>query len=356
MKKMFTILLILGGFDLMAQPTFTSANEAAAGTTFTYVFVDSSTAQPGPAGANVTWDFTSVVPNGTSHTDEWIIPAGTPYAANFPGSNLVQQTIDTAGNTVYLYHTSSPTMTELNGMGFNAGGSPFIMNYSNSQIIREFPATYNTTLSDNFAGSASLVQGPVTINIYRTGTYSYTADAYGTLITPAGTYTNTLRIKLNQYITDSITFSGFPIPPQMNYNISTTYFWACTNPGNRLYQFYIGYDTVTTASGSNIYHSVSYLSSFTGIGENQTNLNNNLSVHPNPVSDFTNVILKNTVNGNALLSVYDITGKKLKQFGAAMKESDNYHWNISLSGLEKGMYLLTVECEGKQWQTKCIKN
>jgi hypothetical protein len=45
--------------------------------------------QPGPAGANQTWDFSGLTPTSSLDTTYYIAPAGTPYAASYPASNIV---------------------------------------------------------------------------------------------------------------------------------------------------------------------------------------------------------------------------------------------------------------------------
>jgi type IX secretion system substrate protein len=356
MKKLFTILLSVFAFATKAQPTMTSAFEAIPGLTFNYAYVDSSTATEGPGGANQNWNFSTVVPNGSFHIDQWVAPASTPYAANFPGTNLVQQTVDTGGNTVYLYHNATSSMTDLHGMGFDASGILYIMNNSNTEILREFPATYNTTLSDNFSGLATLSIGPATINMYRYGSYSWIADGYGTLTTPNGVYTNTLRGHVNQYITDSMVYVGIPLPTNIIHHYSNSYFWGCTNPGNRLYQFYIGYDTAVTSTSTIITKSVSYLDAVTAIEETPPYETATAAAYPNPANDYAFITLDNPVNGTAELSLYDLKGSIVKNISAEMKAANRYEWMFPVSDLPGGIYHARITCGGKQWQTKIVKN
>src|SRR6185436_13268980 len=358
MKKIFTILFsfMLIAIAAKAQPTMTSANEAAVGLTFNYAYVDSSTATEGPGGANQNWNFSAVTPNGSFHIDQWVAPASTPYAANFPGTNLVQQTVDTGGNTIYLYHNATSSMTDLHGMGFDASGILYIMNNSNTEILREYPATYNTTLSDNFSGLATLSIGPATINFYRYVSYSWIADGYGTLTTPIGVYTNTLRGHVNQYITDSMVYIGIPLPTNIIHHYSTSYFWGCTNPGNRLYQFYIGYDTAVTSSSTIITKSVSYLDAVTAIEETAPYETATAATYPNPASDYAFITLKNSINGNAALSLCDLKGSVVKNISAEIKAADHFEWMFPVKDLPAGIYHARIICGDKQWQTKIVKN
>ncbi len=356
MKKIFTLLLSVIASAINAQPTLTSANEPTVGTSLHYIFVDSSTAQPGTSGANQTWNFSGVTPNGLSHTDDWVSVASTPYAANFPGTNIVQLATDTAGNPVYLYHNITSSSNELKGMGVDAAATPYIMTYSNPETIKQFPATYNSTLNDNFSGLATLTIGPVTVNIYRSGTYSYLVDAYGTLITPAATYPNTLRVKIHQYITDSMVYSGVPLPTQLVHNISTTYFWSSTDAGDKLYQFYIGYDTIITSTSTAITNSVSYLDDVTAIEENPPYETSNAATYPNPANDYSTVMLKNSIDGTAELFLYDLKGSLVKKISKGIKAADHFKWKFQISDLAPGTYQARIICGQNQWRTTIVKN
>lgn len=354
MKKYYSLLLLLLPLITFAQPTMTVSNEAVTGITLTYSYVDSSTAQPGPSGANQTWNFSSVVPNGLTHVDQWLTPASTPYAASFPGSNLVQQTSDTAGNTIYLYHTTSSSMTVLNGMAMNLNGAPVMFNYSNSEILRQYPATYNSTLSDNFTGMFSMIAGPITINNYRSGTYSYTADAYGTLITPSGTFTNTLRGKIRQVITDSIVYAGLPLPAEIIHQYSTSYFWACTNAGFRLYQFYIGYDTIITSTSTVITKSVSFQNTTTGITES-LHQSSELSISPNPASDMAVIHVPNLTAQSLIFTLYDVKGSQLFTQVVEVTASGDFQYALPVKNLSAGIYHLRIIGENNLWNANLIK-
>src|SRR5690606_7715069 len=75
-----------------------------------------------------------------------------------------------------------------------------------------FPFTFNNTFSDTYTGSANL-GGTI---IPRVGTVTVTAEGYGTLVTPAGTYQNVLKIKTEEisnpatlYSENSVTYDWF---------------------------------------------------------------------------------------------------------------------------------------------------
>src|SRR5690349_21799990 len=107
MKKIVTLLLLVTGISLRAQPTITSSTDPVVGTSIVNIFLDSSTVQPGNAGANQTWDFSTAVPNGNMRTEDWLSVASTPYAASFPAADIAQKMVDTSGNIIYQYYYQS---------------------------------------------------------------------------------------------------------------------------------------------------------------------------------------------------------------------------------------------------------
>lgn len=62
-----------------------------------------------------------------------------------------------------------------------------------------FACTFNTTWADDFAADFEIAGFP----IVRTGTVTGTADAYGTLILPSGTFTDVLRATYVEDHTDA---------------------------------------------------------------------------------------------------------------------------------------------------------
>jgi len=67
--------------------------------------------------------------------------------------------------------------------------------------------------------------------------------------------------------------------------------------------------------------------------------NNHLSVYPNPVSDFLNIVLSNTKGNNELIQVTDITGKVVLQINVPAGEN---LININMSNLQQGIYIVSV--------------
>jgi hypothetical protein len=85
-KSLLFFSLLIGG-SLSAQITITSAELPSVGDTYIQVAV-STVISPGPAGANQTWDFSSL--SGTATPYGYVSLAASQDQASFPNANLVE--------------------------------------------------------------------------------------------------------------------------------------------------------------------------------------------------------------------------------------------------------------------------
>lgn len=353
MKKIFTLLALAMATVCQSQPTMTSANDAAIGDEFVFVFVDSSTITEGSAGALQTWDFSNATPSGLQRVENWEDPAGTPFASNYPGSNIVQVSTDSAGN-VYSYLTKSTSQTELNGIVSSILGSTADMHYTNSHILRQYPASYNSTTQDTYEGMAIVSVGPVTTTSYRTGSYEYVIDGYGTLITPSGNFPNTLRLRIHQQFTDSTVFIGVPLPAQVINGFSTTYFWGSCDAGDKLYQFYIGYDTTIAQATTSAFKSASFQDNTTGINEIAPHEKRVLT-YPVPTKETVTIRINEPVIGNIRLELFDHLGSAIKSINVESANSDYFEWSIGIKELPAGLYSVQISSQEQKWLSRFIK-
>lgn len=158
---------------------------------------------PGPAGANVTWNFAEFI--GTEETtNSFIDPAQTPFADSIAGTsvNIATEFIDEDG-AGYAFMSSTQQNLTLKSYGFIATGEPPIYNtYDPAPEVMVYPFAYGDTY-DTYGELEMSFEGFV--NLTKTWATA-TADAYGTLTNPTGTYNNVLRIKT---VTIDSTFTYF---------------------------------------------------------------------------------------------------------------------------------------------------
>jgi len=109
--SMFIVLLISG--RIIAQPTLTAATNNPIATD---VFTQHQTAYtaPGAAGANVTWNF-STLTSTYAVTNTFSLPSATPYASTFPTANLASLISDGGTSPYYSYYIVNSNVFSIDG-------------------------------------------------------------------------------------------------------------------------------------------------------------------------------------------------------------------------------------------------
>lgn len=80
-----------------------------------------------------------------------------------------------------------------------------------------------------------------------------------------------------------------------------------------------------------------------------------LRVAPNPASDYTTVELETAFEGNAIIEILDLNGKKVVEKIQPVTK-DITAFTLSVSNLKEGMYILTARCGDKIHNQKLIVN
>jgi hypothetical protein len=143
---------------------------------------------PGAGGAAQTWDLSGLNPT-TAATVTYATANG-----SFPATNVTELYSD--GSEIYYSNTATGQVMH----GINAGGT--VITYSNPQTYLEFPLSMSVSGSDTHL--ATFISGG--LGFTRGGSTTWETDGWGTVITPNGTYSDVLRVKLTQTYTD--TYSG----------------------------------------------------------------------------------------------------------------------------------------------------
>lgn len=194
---------------LVAQKTINRSYAPEIGTEYTIIYLDTTNVEAGGAGNNQTWDFSNLTETGETFSFRYIDVSETQFGSSFPNANIAY-TNDTA-EVFYQVDNSSWTRW---GVAYDGGGE-FLTNPSDE--IR-FPMDLGDSYTDTFDGT---IQAPEA-SLPREGEQTITYDAYGTIKTPSGEYSNVSRIKTEMEIDDS--FSGTTI-----INRITTYSWMIEN-------------------------------------------------------------------------------------------------------------------------------
>lgn len=204
------VLLLLSPLFTTAQIVIESSDMPVAGQTFYYGTDTMPTGfSVGPAGPNVSWDFSNLTQHKRDTT--WAIaPANTPYASDFSSSDVAL----TQNNRDYLFFDNTPAAFLATGLAGDpfASGINLSVNFSPSFDQYQFSTEYGDAYSDTYGftkdipasqlppsitgqvpAGVTLVKVRITFN----QTFQDTIDAFGDITTPVGTY-NSLRKKRNE--------------------------------------------------------------------------------------------------------------------------------------------------------------
>lgn len=326
MKKhllsLFTAALLLICSGSIAQQTLTASGiNPQIGENYSWVVT--SYMNPGNPGANQTWDLSSM--SGTTTTYSYLASASTPQGSLFPNANIAIQM--SAGNG-YMYLKTSSSALQLYGVS----SSSINMSYSNPEDMLHFPFSFGNNYSDYWA-----VQFQNSgYACYRFGNTSVTADGWGTLITPGGTFTNAMRVHYVQDYKDSMNIG---IPYVITYN-NDEYIWYKEGTHIQLATVY----TLTTSVSGNTTGG-SYVSANVGIDENKV-MPLSTRLFPNPASDNLNIEFSLPLNQKVEARLYNTLGQQILPSYEANGNIGENTINIDIAELEEGFYLARIFLDG----------
>jgi hypothetical protein len=337
--------------SVLAQPTLSFSGMPTIGTTISSSEVDGTGINPGPAGANQTWNFTSFPDTGVVVNIQFAEAASTPYAAQFPAANTVSVgEANYQGNTVFSYSYSNLTSAglELIGNLVSYGpGSEFSTSLTNPQTIYSFPASFNSVSTDEFASLAPSFTFPPTppSDNLITGIASYVVDGYGTLVTSSGSYPNCLRFKRREITSDTIIseVNEGQITTTYNQTRSTSYEWVTIQNNGSYPVWSIAYDTTIATLqfgqafenySSSVNHS--YGDFPTKLQESNTT---KLGLYPNPASQQVMVMLPE----DATVTLLDMRGRILQTSHFTLQNQTLPLFDVS--HFSSGTYLIKAESE-----------
>lgn len=316
MKKFYPLLFtaLALGFTVAAQPSLTQSNQGAVvGQSFTYGQEFSfDVPDPGEAGANKTWDLTSIVTAGGTGT--WLAPSSDPNSSHYPGATVTLQG--------YFFKVSS---SKFEFMGVYSDAQTNLI-YTNTEEQLHYPFTYGNTYSDTWAASGLSQGSPFT----RTGTTTVTADGYGTLQLPNNTYNNALRVHFKEVYHDNVGLSY----------INDEYFWYV--PGIHYYvaSVYTLYTVFDDSPEDTFPQSARgyLLSGATGIGNTPPSLSE-INLFPNPAASGASLVF-NTLSGNEItVEVTTMLGQVVSTQTQAVQPGKN-EITISTADMADGFYLV----------------
>ena len=320
MKKLIltlsTTFCVLTAF---AQITVTaSENNPSIGDEFTQHIVSEYPKgfNAGASGENVTWDFSSLQSVTTAPVSiEESNNSDYPEANIFYSRQGADTYFATDEDAFTFYGTSSTAVT---------------INYTDGQDQMRFPFTYGDSYSDTFMGTIDLFGQAFD----REGTVDVTSDGYGTLITPEGSYDNSLRIRIVRNAEEST------VGDVVTSTTDTIYFWYEESTSFPIATYFRNY-----SDGEMTGQSFNYLDDGSVSVESPEKIN--ASVHPNPATD--EVKIEGLSSRNFTVEIIDLSGKVLRK-GENLRRVD-------VSELQSGIYLIRFTLEGnRQKLLKLVKD
>jgi len=330
MKKHLHLLsFFLINFATYAQVTLTDTGiNSIVGESFSYI--KGGYVNPGNAGANQTWNFPALI-TSTPNMVTVGNPGSTIIGANFPNANIAWSNT-TSGESFY-FKTSS-TILQLEGKFENT----WIMPYSNPEELIHFPFTHLDSFVDTWANQYQ----KNTYTFYQKGSTKVIADGYGTLITPAGTYNNVMRIRYDRTDKDSTYQINIPM---VTFDTIIEFKWYQNGTHCPIATSY----SIKNSLGGQTFGST-YLVNFVGINENDNSISN-LNVFPNPAAKNISLQFNLQSENSVELKIVNTLGATVKKENIQNLQTGNNSINISIAELANGVYFAQIK-NGNTIETK----
>lgn len=318
MKKI--ILSIFTFIGLASSAQLTQANHAPTpGQNFGTYQCDSL--NPGAAGSGVVWNFATVNVH-TAILKNYIV--GTSASTVYPSANVA---VGSAANNTF-YYSSSATNLNYYGGNISAGGVDATLNYGTPAVYASYPMSFGTNTTSATAGTVN-VTNPFPTSFNFTGNCSVLADGTGTLVLPAKTFTNVMRVATSQTITSTINVNSINYD---YYDISISRYPILT----------IATSTISSLAGTSSQTTTTILSNYDVVSVNEKEKSSiELTVFPNPTTNFINFSTA-SIEATKVIA-FDITGKvvatEIMEMGKAKMNTVN---------LASGVYMYQVTDKNNQ--------
>ncbi|HNK43055.1 MAG TPA: hypothetical protein PL002_17835, partial [Flavobacteriales bacterium] len=254
---------------------------------------------PGPAGTNITWAQPDLEVLSTN-VSNYVSVASTGLAGTYPNATVAYD----GGGGTYLFYREAATGYEQDGFVLNMYSATCL----DRLLLLPYPLSYGNTWSDN--ATCTVTDGST--SWARTMSVTGTADGWGSIILPAGTVTNVLRVHWvenmvdNQYDPPSTTVFDYyswyrpetPGPVFSTSNIDVTIFGFSTSDSS---------STLLDLSAIGMQEVLDH-----AIG---------VRVMPNPVSDRAEVVFGLGAGERATIELLDVSGRVVRTSTRAIQVS-----------------------------------
>ncbi len=366
MRPISTLLfaLLLGiSLNLSAQITLESSDVRPAGDTIRKAFLyDLNTFDPGPAGANQSWDFSALADQPIT-IQQYGEPGNFEWSEFYPDADLTEQ----FGGISTFYQLDNNGLRDL---GF--GGelpvlqTTFALAITPSPALRylEFPLTYQDTYTDTafFLRGFTVAELGLPIPIFadsvrqtRRTIRTVEVDGHGSLTLPTSSHSDVLRLRITEFYRDSIEVKwngtwveeipGLPdvFENELFDTLNIYHFWE-KGTGSELLSAYL--DNSNTPD----YRGVRYYSeNYTVSNRDEALSSSDLQLYPNPTDARVQLIHD---AGIAQVRVLNLTGQVLESHALSQPAR---HITLSLVDYPNGLYLIETQTPDGQTHTERLR-
>jgi hypothetical protein len=338
MKNKFLLLLSILSGSLSAQITIDQGDMPSIGDNIPRKS-DTMTVHPGPGGSgpNQTWNFVATSAFVINENTSIVSVASTPNGNQFSSSNMAM----TSDNASYLYFNNSAQSFTTQGFAGDYLGTGVInVNFASALTLHQFPRTYGSTFTDTYGLNVTVPGASFNplisqINFRRISNVVDETDGWGQITTPFGTY-NVLRVKRTEIFTDSI--FALPIfPPTwqlVSTNTDTTQNYSWFAKDGKLAVAEMSFDSL---GAPQIFKWTEL--PIIGVGLEESEMDEAISIFPNPANDVINLKLSNNINNStgifylynnmgALVHQEEITHSTISQVDVKLFPVGMYTWEL----------------------------
>lgn len=355
MKQFLLCLSLIGCLSpLFSQSTFSSNTfNIGAGDSIIAITFEDSVTNPGPAGANQTWDFSFLTEAGR---DTFVIQMASAVSqsaffpnADFAGANIVPDAgssnpqVSGSANSFFSYGTAGELLFWGTSTEVTANGMTITQNapYSDPETVFSYPMMYEDSLSDDFEGNFDAGGGVI---LTRKGSNYRKYDGYGTLIMPNGqTFTDVIRIRLVQTYQDTSTNPLFPI--NSTYQTENVYY---VGQGKKLP--YLQYNRITSTIAPNPSTTAHFVVAYPNsgaVGTRDLLSPEAFSLAPNPNQGLSVLRIDGEMGEKLSVEIMDLQGRILNKAFDGITSSGKSEISIDNSNLLPGFYLVKVDLGNK---------
>ena len=210
----------------------------------------------------------------------------------------------------------------------------------------EYPFTYNDIYTDTYEGIITV--GIVNVEVRVSAISVVTADSYGTLILPTGTFTDVLRTTTADEEIDSIFQDGVFL--MVNLVSRIQYLWYAPSSTSPLFSM-----EISNSTGS-IDTCCFYSITEAGIHAAEIFSVSDLNVYPVPASEHVFIEFQSSGNQAVTISIVNQLGQVMLNREISRKTPGMLSEKIDISALPAGIYFANVSCKsGKQITEKFVK-